>query len=82
MPPRGLPCWVKLISIARLPHRPLRRMHLQITAEAESTQGRLLLAARSGRLSGLHLPDAGLNVTALLMEQVRGLLGGWVGYWV
>ena len=44
---------------------------LQITAEAEAAQGRLLLAARSARLRGLHLPDAGLNVTALALEQAR-----------
>ena len=34
-------------------------------------QGRLLLAARSGRLRGMHIPDTGVNVTALLMEEVR-----------
>lgn len=45
---------------------------LQITAEADAAQGRLLLAARSGRLRGLHLPDAGLLVTALELEQVSG----------
>ena len=37
-------------------------------------QGRLLLAARSGRLQGLHIPDSGVNVTALLMEQVGSTL--------
>ncbi|KAL4444145.1 hypothetical protein ABPG75_011882 [Micractinium tetrahymenae] len=43
---------------------------LQINVESENAQGRLLLAARSGRLQGLHIADSGLNVTALLMEQV------------
>jgi hypothetical protein len=47
---------------------------LQINSEAEAAQGRLLLAARSGRLQGLSIPDVAVNVTALLMEQARGLL--------
>ena len=37
--------------------------------QSNAPQGRLLLAARSGRLRGLRIPDAFLNVTALLMEQ-------------
>ena len=46
---------------------------LQINSEAEAAQGRLLLAARSGRLRGLHIADVAVNVTALLMEQARGI---------
>ena len=37
--------------------------------QSNAPQGRLLLAARSGRLRRLRIPDASLNVTALLMEQ-------------
>ncbi len=44
--------------------------HSLFCPPAHALQGRLLLAARSGRLRGLRIPDASLNVTALLMEQV------------
>lgn len=34
-------------------------------------QGRFLLAARSGLVQGLSLPDAPLNITTMCLEQVR-----------
>jgi hypothetical protein len=70
-PPQARPS-VPLDDLAGQLQYSVEVQDLQISVEAEAAAGRLLLAARSGRLQGLRLPDAALNVTALLMEEV-----GW-----
>ena len=45
--------------------------NLQINLDNPASQGRLLLAARNGRLRGLHQIETGMSITTLSLQQVE-----------